>query len=46
MFAFFSVLAFIWIKLRVPETKGKTLEEIEELWEPQRAPAVAAQVSP
>jgi len=46
MFAFFSVLAFIWIKLRVPETKGKTLEEIEELWEPQRAAAVAAQVSP
>ena len=29
-----------------PETKGKTLEEIEELWEPQRAAAVAAQVSP
>ena len=46
LFAFFSVLAFVWIKLRVPETKGKTLEEIEQLWEPDRVPAVATQVNP
>ena len=46
MFALFSVIAFVWIKLRVPETKGKTLEEIEQLWEPERAPAVATQLSP
>lgn len=39
-------IAFVWIKLRVPETKGKTLEEIEQLWEPERAPAVATQLSP
>ncbi len=37
LFAFFSVVAFVWIKLRVPETKGKTLEEIELLWEPSPA---------
>ena len=32
LFAAFSVIAFIWITLRVPETKGKTLEEIERSW--------------
>ena len=37
LFAFFSVVAFVWIKLRVPETKGKTLEEIEQLWTPAAA---------
>ncbi len=30
MFAGFSVLAFVWITAKVPETKGRTLEEIEE----------------
>jgi sugar porter (SP) family MFS transporter len=29
MFAGFAVLALVWITLRVPETKGRTLEEIE-----------------
>jgi sugar porter (SP) family MFS transporter len=29
LFAGFSVVAFIWITARVPETKGRTLEEIE-----------------
>ncbi len=29
LFAGFSVLAFVWITARVPETKGRTLEEIE-----------------
>jgi MFS family permease len=32
LFAFFCVLAFIWIYARVPETKGRSLEEIEKLW--------------
>jgi MFS transporter, SP family, galactose:H+ symporter len=32
LFAAFSVIAFVWITLRVPETKGKTLEEIERSW--------------
>ncbi len=29
-----SVLAFLFIWRMVPETKGKTLEEIQELWKP------------
>lgn len=32
LFAFFCVLAFFWILKVVPETKGKSLEEIEEMW--------------
>lgn len=30
VFAFFSLLAFIFIKIYIPETKGKSLEEIEK----------------
>jgi hypothetical protein len=26
----FSVLAFVFVKIWIPETKGKTLEEIEK----------------
>ncbi len=33
LFAFFSVVAFVWIWKKVPETKGRSLEEIQELWE-------------
>ena len=32
IFAFFCVLAFIFVWKYLPETKGKTLEEMEELW--------------
>jgi sugar porter (SP) family MFS transporter len=32
MFSGFSVLAFVWILREVPETRGKTLEEIEQFW--------------
>jgi SP family galactose:H+ symporter-like MFS transporter len=32
LFALFCVLAWVWIYLRVPETKGKSLEQIERLW--------------
>jgi sugar porter (SP) family MFS transporter len=30
IFAFFSLLAYIFIKIYIPETKGKSLEQIEE----------------
>lgn len=32
IFAFFCVLAFIFVWKYLPETKGKTLEEMEDLW--------------
>ena len=32
LFALFCVAAFVWIYARVPETKGRSLEEIERLW--------------
>jgi sugar porter (SP) family MFS transporter len=32
LYAFFSVIAWVFIKSYVPETKGKTLEEIEAYW--------------
>lgn len=32
MFAAFCAVAFVWIWRRVPETKERTLEEIEEMW--------------
>jgi SP family arabinose:H+ symporter-like MFS transporter len=36
VFAFFCVVAWIWIYFAVPETKGLSLEQIQELW---KAPA-------
>jgi SP family arabinose:H+ symporter-like MFS transporter len=32
MFALFCVVAWIWIYFRVPETKGQSLEQIQQLW--------------
>ncbi len=32
LFAAFCVLSWIWIYLRVPETKGRSLEQIQLLW--------------
>jgi sugar porter (SP) family MFS transporter len=32
LFAVMCVAAFVWIKAKVPETKGKSLEEIQEVW--------------
>ncbi len=32
LFSFFCVVCFIWIWLRVPETKERSLEEIEAMW--------------
>ncbi len=33
LFAAFSVIAFVWIWRKVPETKGRSLEEIQQLWQ-------------
>ena len=33
LFGAFSVIAYVWIWRTVPETKGRTLEEIQEIWE-------------
>lgn len=30
LFCFFSILAFVFVRLRIPETKGKTLEQLEK----------------
>ncbi len=32
LFAFFCVTGWVWIWRQVPETKGRTLEEIEQIW--------------
>lgn len=32
LFSFFCIVAFFWIWAKVPETKGRTLEEIEAMW--------------
>jgi sugar porter (SP) family MFS transporter len=32
LFALFCGLAWVWIYFRVPETKGQSLEQIQELW--------------
>lgn len=33
LFAAFSGVAFVWVWIKVPETKGRSLEEIQVLWE-------------
>lgn len=33
LFALFAVIAFVWIYKKVPETKGRTLEEIQRVWD-------------
>jgi sugar porter (SP) family MFS transporter len=32
LFAAFSGIAFVWVWVKVPETKGRSLEQIESLW--------------
>ena len=32
LFAVMCVIAFAWIRAKVPETKGKSLEQIQEAW--------------
>ena len=43
IFATFSAIAFFWITLRVPETKGRSLEEIVEMVVPSAAAAGSAE---
>ncbi len=33
LFAFFAIVAFVWIFKKVPETKGRSLEDIQKLWD-------------
>ncbi len=33
LFGFFAVVAYVWIWKTVPETKGRSLEEIQQIWE-------------
>jgi MFS family permease len=33
VFAGVAVISFVWISRKVPETKGRTLEEIEAIWD-------------
>jgi SP family galactose:H+ symporter-like MFS transporter len=33
LFALFAVIAFVWIYKKVPETKGRSLEDIQRLWD-------------
>jgi sugar porter (SP) family MFS transporter len=39
LFAFFCLAGWIWVYRTVPETKGRSLEEIERSWTGQAAPA-------
>jgi SP family galactose:H+ symporter-like MFS transporter len=32
LFAFFCAVSWIWIYRKIPETKGRTLEQIEQFW--------------
>jgi hypothetical protein len=32
MFAAFCVIAFFWVRVKVPKTKGKSLEQIQQAW--------------
>ena len=34
LFAFFCLVGWIWVYRTVPETKGRSLEEIEKSWQP------------
>jgi hypothetical protein len=37
LYAIVSIAAFLFVWRRVPETKGRTLEEIEKFWLSQRS---------
>ena len=38
LFSALCVVAFVWTYVRVPETRGRSLEEIQELWGPEALP--------
>jgi MFS transporter, SP family, xylose:H+ symportor len=35
LYAFFCIVMMVFVIIVVPETKGKSLEEIERLWKPE-----------
>jgi SP family galactose:H+ symporter-like MFS transporter len=37
LFAFFCAVSWIWIYRKLPETKGRSLEQIEQLWSKEAA---------
>jgi predicted MFS family arabinose efflux permease len=37
LFSALCIAAFVWAYFRVPETRGRSLEEIRQLWEPRRS---------
>ena len=37
LFALFCLIGWIWIFFRVPETKGRSLEDIQQTWETSRS---------
>jgi SP family galactose:H+ symporter-like MFS transporter len=45
LFAGFSVVAYVWVFRRVPETKGRSLEEIQQLWD-EDDPVAHAEANP
>ena len=36
LFAAFSVIGWVWVYIYVPETKGQSLEQIQEIWKGMR----------
>jgi MFS family permease len=44
LFAALSVVAYVWIWRRVPETKGRSLEEIQVMWADERRADKGTQV--
>jgi SP family arabinose:H+ symporter-like MFS transporter len=40
IFALFCVVSWVWIYLRLPETKGRSLEQIEQFWSREVGSAV------
>lgn len=45
LFAVFSIIAYVWIHRFVPETKGRSLEDIQDLWDAPDPVAASAEQS-
>ena len=47
LLAAICVVSYVWIRRNVPETRGRTLEEIQDLWNPSTTrPRTAATPDP